>query len=365
VGANIFGRITEEWEGFGAVTDYLVAHEATGKVAAVCTYVGTFRATGKPRNVRVVHLWTVKDGKVVIIDEFTGRMMDGRRWSDGLHQAVEAKEGVQIEPENQTLASITFQNYFRMYPKISGMTGTASTEATEFYEIYKMNVVTIPTNRPVQRVDEEDTFYKNLEDKFRGIARTIKEHAEKGQPVLVGTVSIEKSEMLSEFLNQEGVKHAVLNARFHESEAHIVAQAGRKGAVTIATNMAGRGTDIKLGGNLEMRVEDELRDMPEGPEREAAIARIEVEIEAEKQEVLAAGGLFVLATERHESRRIDNQLRGRSGRQGDPGLSRFYLSLDDDLMQGGFNNMVSRDAGSRSTWGNRALTAAASTAKTC
>ena len=277
--------------------------------------------------------YIVKDGKVVIIDEFTGRMMDGRRWSDGLHQAVEAKEGVNIEPENQTLASITFQNYFRMYPKLSGMTGTAATEATEFYEIYKMNVVTIPTNRPVQRVDEEDTFYKSLEDKFRGIAKTIKVHAEKGQPVLVGTVSIEKSEMLSEFLNQEGVKHAVLNARFHESEAHIVAQAGRKGAVTIATNMAGRGTDIKLGGNLEMRVEDELRDMPEGPEREAAIARIETEIEAEKQEVLAAGGLFVLATERNESRRIDNQLRGRSGRQGDPGLSRFYLSLDDDLMR--------------------------------
>ncbi|WP_375197345.1 preprotein translocase subunit SecA [Sphingobium sp.] len=277
--------------------------------------------------------YIVKDGKVIIIDEFTGRMMDGRRWSDGLHQAVEAKEAVNIEPENQTLASITFQNYFRMYPKLGGMTGTAATEATEFYEIYKMNVVTIPTNRPVQRIDEEDSFYKNLEDKFRGIARTIREHQEKGQPVLVGTVSIEKSEMLSEFLNQEGVKHAVLNARFHESEAHIVAQAGRKGAVTIATNMAGRGTDIKLGGNLEMRVEDELRDMPEGPEREAAIARIEAEIEAEKAEVLAAGGLFVLATERHESRRIDNQLRGRSGRQGDPGLSRFYLSLDDDLMR--------------------------------
>ncbi|WP_242122586.1 preprotein translocase subunit SecA [Sphingobium sp. Sx8-8] len=277
--------------------------------------------------------YIVKDGKVIIIDEFTGRMMDGRRWSDGLHQAVEAKEAVNIEPENQTLASITFQNYFRMYPKLGGMTGTAATEATEFYEIYKMNVVTIPTNRPVQRIDEEDSFYKNLEDKFRGIARTIREHQEKGQPVLVGTVSIEKSEMLSEFLNQEGVKHAVLNARFHESEAHIVAQAGRKGAVTIATNMAGRGTDIKLGGNLEMRVEDELRDMPEGPERDAAIRRIEAEIEAEKQEVLAAGGLFVLATERHESRRIDNQLRGRSGRQGDPGLSRFYLSLDDDLMR--------------------------------
>ncbi|QOT72599.1 preprotein translocase subunit SecA [Sphingobium fuliginis] len=277
--------------------------------------------------------YIVKDGKVIIIDEFTGRMMDGRRWSDGLHQAVEAKEGVNIEPENQTLASITFQNYFRMYPKLGGMTGTAATEATEFYEIYKMNVVTIPTNRPVQRVDEEDSFYKNLEDKFRGIAKTIKVHAEQGQPVLVGTVSIEKSEMLSEFLTQQGVKHAVLNARFHESEAHIVAQAGRKGAVTIATNMAGRGTDIKLGGNLEFRVEDELRDMPEGPEREAAIARIDAEIEAEKQEVLAAGGLFVLGTERHESRRIDNQLRGRSGRQGDPGLSRFYLSLDDDLMR--------------------------------
>ncbi|MET0371272.1 MAG: preprotein translocase subunit SecA [Sphingobium sp.] len=277
--------------------------------------------------------YIVKDGKIVIIDEFTGRMMDGRRWSDGLHQAVEAKEGVRIEPENQTLASITFQNYFRMYPKLSGMTGTAATEATEFYEIYKMNVVTIPTNKPVLRIDEEDTFYKNLEDKFRGIARTIKEHAEIGQPVLVGTVSIEKSEMLSEFLNQEGVKHAVLNARFHEQEAHIVAQAGRKGAVTIATNMAGRGTDIKLGGNLEFLVEDELKDVPEGPERDAAIARLEAQIEAEKAEVLAAGGLFVLATERHESRRIDNQLRGRSGRQGDPGLSRFYLSLDDDLMR--------------------------------
>ena len=277
--------------------------------------------------------YIVKDGKVIIIDEFTGRMMDGRRWSEGLHQAVEAKEGVRIEPENQTLASITFQNYFRMYPKLGGMTGTAATEATEFFEIYKMNVVTIPTNRPVQRIDEEDTFYKSLEDKFRGIARTIKEHAEKGQPVLVGTVSIEKSEMLSEFLTQEGVQHAVLNARFHEMEAHIVAQAGRKSAVTIATNMAGRGTDIKLGGNLEFRVEAELGEMPEGPERDAAIARIEAEIEAEKAEVLAAGGLFVLGTERHESRRIDNQLRGRSGRQGDPGLSRFYLSLDDDLMR--------------------------------
>jgi len=277
--------------------------------------------------------YIVKDGKVIIIDEFTGRMMDGRRWSDGLHQAIEAKEGVQIEPENQTLASITFQNYFRMYPKLSGMTGTAATEAAEFYDIYKMNVVTIPTNVPVQRIDEEDLFYKSVEDKFRGIARTIREHQAKGQPVLVGTVSIEKSEMLSEFLNEEGVKHSVLNARFHEQEAHIVAQAGRLRAVTIATNMAGRGTDIQLGGNFEFRVNDELAGMPEGPERDAALERISAEIAAERQQVLDAGGLFVLATERHESRRIDNQLRGRSGRQGDPGLSRFYLSLDDDLLR--------------------------------
>ena len=277
--------------------------------------------------------YIVKDDKVVIIDEFTGRMMDGRRWSDGLHQAVEAKEGVNIEPENQTLASITFQNYFRMYPKLGGMTGTAATEAPEFFDIYKMNVVTIPTNLPVQRVDEEDEFYKTLEEKFRAIAKKIKEHAAKGQPVLVGTVSIEKSEMLSEFLTGEGVDHAVLNARHHESEAHIVAQAGRLGAVTIATNMAGRGTDIQLGGNLEFRVHDELADMEEGPAKEAAIEQIKAEIAAEKQKVKEAGGLFVLGTERHESRRIDNQLRGRSGRQGDPGLSRFYLSLDDDLLR--------------------------------
>ncbi|WP_070157338.1 preprotein translocase subunit SecA [Sphingobium phenoxybenzoativorans] len=277
--------------------------------------------------------YIVKDGKVIIIDEFTGRMMDGRRWSDGLHQAVEAKEGVNIEPENQTLASITFQNYFRMYPKLSGMTGTAATEATEFHEIYKMNVVTIPTNKAVQRIDEEDEFYKNTNDKFRAIAKAIGEKAKTGQPVLVGTVSIEKSEMLSDFLKEEGVAHEVLNARFHEREAHIVAQAGRKGAVTIATNMAGRGTDIQLGGNLEFRVDDELAGMPEGPERDAAVERIAAEINAEKAEVLAAGGLFVLGTERHESRRIDNQLRGRSGRQGDPGLSRFYLSLDDDLLR--------------------------------
>ncbi|MGA1797379.1 preprotein translocase subunit SecA [Sphingomonas sp. 4RDLI-65] len=278
--------------------------------------------------------YIVKDGKVIIIDEFTGRMMDGRRWSDGLHQAVEAKEGVQIEPENQTMASITFQNYFRMYPKIGGMTGTAATEAAEFYDIYKINVVSIPTNVEVKRVDEEDEFYKDTKDKFAAIAKKIKHHADLGQPVLVGTVSIEKSEMLSEFLVGENVEHKVLNARFHEMEAHIVAQAGRKSAVTIATNMAGRGTDIKLGGNLEFRMLDEHPELVEGtPEYDEAAARITVEIEAEKQAVLAAGGLFVLGTERHESRRIDNQLRGRSGRQGDPGLSRFYLSLDDDLLR--------------------------------
>jgi len=277
--------------------------------------------------------YIVKDDKVVIIDPFTGRMMDGRRWSEGLHQAVEAKEGVTIEPENQTLASITFQNYFRMYPKLSGMTGTAATEAAEFYDIYKMNVVSIPTNMPVRRTDEDDEFYKNQNDKFAAIAKSVKEKQEIGQPVLVGTVSIEKSELLSEFLNKEKVKHEVLNARYHEQEAHIVAQAGRLGAVTIATNMAGRGTDIQLGGNIDFRIGDELGEMPEGEERKAAEERIRREVEEEKQRVLAAGGLFVLGTERHESRRIDNQLRGRSGRQGDPGLSRFYLSLDDDLLR--------------------------------
>ncbi|TFI60244.1 preprotein translocase subunit SecA [Sphingomonas parva] len=276
--------------------------------------------------------YIVQDGKVVIIDEFTGRKMEGRRWSEGLHQAVEAKEGVNIEPENQTLASITFQNYFRLYPKLGGMTGTAATEAAEFYDIYKMNVVTIPTHVPVQRVDD-DEFYKNQNDKFAAITKAIKEKQATGQPVLVGTVSIEKSELLAKYLQQEGVPHEILNALYHEREAHIVAQAGRLGAVTIATNMAGRGTDIQLGGNVEFRVNDELAEMEEGPERDAAIERITREVAEEKERVLAAGGLFVLGTERHESRRIDNQLRGRSGRQGDPGLSRFYLSLDDDLLR--------------------------------
>ncbi len=277
--------------------------------------------------------YIVKDGKVVIIDEFTGRMMEGRRWSNGQHQAIEAKEAVKIEAENQTLATITFQNYFRMYPVISGMTGTAATEASEFFDIYKLNVVEIPTNVPVQRIDEDDQFYKNTHDKFGAIAKTIKEANDKGQPVLVGTVSIEKSELLSEFLNKEKVEHSVLNARMHENEAHIVAQAGRFGAVTIATNMAGRGTDIQLGGNLDFRTGDELSEIEEGPAKEKAIIKLKEEIDAEKAQVIEAGGLFVLGTERHESRRIDNQLRGRSGRQGDPGLSRFYLSLDDDLLR--------------------------------
>jgi preprotein translocase subunit SecA len=277
--------------------------------------------------------YIVKDGKVIIIDEFTGRMMDGRRWSDGLHQAVEAKERVDIEPENQTLASITFQNYFRMYPKLSGMTGTAMTEAPEFFDIYRMNVVAIPTNVAVRRVDEDDEFYKSMPEKFAAIATEIKARQEKGQPVLVGTVSIEKSEMLSEYLEREGIKHSVLNARFHEQEAHIVAQAGSMGAVTVSTNMAGRGTDIQLGGNIDFRIADELADLEQGPERDKAIEKIKQEVAEQKARVIDVGGLFVLGTERHESRRIDNQLRGRSGRQGDPGLSRFYLSLDDDLLR--------------------------------
>src|SRR3954470_13837071 len=277
--------------------------------------------------------YIVKGGKVIIIDEFTGRMMDGRRWSDGLHQAVEAKEGVTIEPENQTLASITFQNYFRMYPKLSGMTGTAATEAAEFYDIYKMNVVSIPTHMPVRRSDDDDEFYKNQDDKFEAIVKGIKEKQDIGQPVLVGTVSIEKSELLSDWLKKAKIRHAVLNAREHEREAHIVAQAGRIGAVTVATNMAGRGTDIQLGGNVEFRITDELGETEPGPARDKAEAKIRKEVAEEKERVIAAGGLFVLGTERHESRRIDNQLRGRAGRQGDPGLSRFYLSLDDDLLR--------------------------------
>ena len=278
--------------------------------------------------------YIVRNGEIVIIDEFTGRMMPGRRYSEGQHQALEAKEKVQIQPENQTLASITFQNYFRMYDKLAGMTGTASTEAEEFADIYNLSVIEVPTNLPIKRLDEDDEVYRTAEEKYQAIITEIKASHEKGQPVLVGTTSIEKSELLAELLRRAGFdKFAVLNARYHEQEAFIVAQAGVPGAVTIATNMAGRGTDIKLGGNPEMRIEQELGDLPEGPEREAAIKAIEAEVQVLKEKALAAGGLYVLATERHESRRIDNQLRGRSGRQGDPGRSKFYLSLQDDLMR--------------------------------
>ncbi len=276
--------------------------------------------------------YIVRDGEVVLIDEFTGRMMKGRRLSDGLHQAIEAKEGVQIQPENVTLASVTFQNYFRLYEKLSGMTGTAATEAEEFMQIYGLGVVEVPTNRPVARKDEHDQVYRTGAEKFIGIVASIKEAHENGQPILVGTTSIEKSEELSTMLKAQGVPHNVLNARQHEQEAKIVADAGRPGAVTIATNMAGRGTDIQLGGNVEMKVIEELDANPNA-DPVALRARIEAEHAEEKAQVLAAGGLFVLGTERHESRRIDNQLRGRSGRQGDPGRSSFFLSLEDDLMR--------------------------------
>ncbi|HRK41738.1 MAG TPA: preprotein translocase subunit SecA [Gemmobacter sp.] len=276
--------------------------------------------------------YIVRDGEVMLIDEFTGRMMRGRRLSDGLHQAIEAKEGVQIQPENVTLASVTFQNYFRLYGKLSGMTGTALTEADEFMEIYKLGVVEVPTNRPVQRQDDHDQVYRSAREKYAGIVTAIKEANAKGQPILVGTTSIEKSEMLSELLKAEGIPHNVLNARQHEQEAQIVADAGRLGAVTIATNMAGRGTDIKLGGNVEFKVMEAIAADPNAHPDEIR-ARIEAEHQGEEEAVKAAGGLYVLGTERHESRRIDNQLRGRSGRQGDPGRSSFFLSLEDDLMR--------------------------------
>jgi preprotein translocase subunit SecA len=284
--------------------------------------------------------YIVKNGEIILIDEFTGRMMPGRRLSEGLHQAIEAKEKTKIQPENQTLASITFQNYFRLYEKLAGMTGTASTEAAEFQDIYKLEVVEIPTNRPVRRVDEDDVVYRTGKEKYKAILADIRDCVARRQPVLVGTVSIEKSETLSELLRQDGVEHQVLNARHHEREAHIIAQAGVPGAVTVATNMAGRGTDIQLGGNVDMRLEDE------SAARAAALGRpltddelkalreeIRADVEQKRQEALAAGGLYVLATERHESRRIDNQLRGRTGRQGDPGRSKFFICLQDDLLR--------------------------------
>ncbi len=277
--------------------------------------------------------YIVRDDKVVIIDEFTGRMMEGRRYSEGLHQALEAKEYVTVQQENQTLASITFQNYFRLFPKLAGMTGTAMTEADEFAEIYKLSVIEIPTNVPVVRADGDDEVYRTAGEKYTAVATLIEEARAKEQPVLVGTVSIEKSEVLSEILKSRKIPHAVLNARFHEQEATIIAQAGAPGSVTIATNMAGRGTDIKLGGNLDMRTRQEADILPDADARAAKVAAIRDEVEKNHERVKASGGLLVIGTERHESRRIDNQLRGRSGRQGDPGASRFFLSLEDDLMR--------------------------------
>ena len=296
--------------------------------------------------------YIVKDNEVVIIDEFTGRMMPGRRYSEGQHQALEAKEGVAIQPENQTLASITFQNYFRLYDKLAGMTGTAATEADEFHDIYKLDVVEIPTNVEVARIDDDDEVYRTADEKFAAIAELIDDCRQRGQPILVGTTSIEKSEMLAEMLKKQGYRQRdfsvlfdpqadkkdtrifqVLNARYHEQEAFIIAQAGVPGAITIATNMAGRGTDIQLGGNADMRIAQELAGIEDEGERAGREKAIRAEVEALKQKALAAGGLYVIGTERHESRRIDNQLRGRSGRQGDPGHSRFFLSLQDDLMR--------------------------------
>ncbi|MBB4955721.1 preprotein translocase subunit SecA [Agrobacterium vitis] len=278
--------------------------------------------------------YIVRNDEIVIIDEFTGRMMPGRRYSEGQHQALEAKEKVTIQPENQTLASITFQNYFRMYDKLAGMTGTASTEAEEFQDIYGLSVIEVPTNLPIQRIDEDDEVYRTFDEKFKAIIEDIKTAHARNQPVLVGTTSIEKSELLATMLRQTGFTNFhVLNARYHEQEAYIVSQAGVPGGVTIATNMAGRGTDIQLGGNIDMRLERELEGMEEGPERDAKEKAIREEVKQLKEKALAAGGLYVIATERHESRRIDNQLRGRSGRQGDPGRSKFYLSLQDDLMR--------------------------------
>ena len=278
--------------------------------------------------------YIVRNDEVVIIDEFTGRMMPGRRYSEGQHQALEAKEGVTIQPENQTLASITFQNYFRLYDKLAGMTGTALTEAEEFMDIYGLNVIDVPTNLPVARIDDDDEVYRTVEEKYRAIVNLIKECSERSQPVLVGTTSIEKSEILAERLKEEGLKDfQVLNARYHEQEAYIISQAGVPGAITIATNMAGRGTDIQLGGNLDMRLEKELEGIEDPAQRKKIEEEVRADVKRLKEQALAAGGLYVIGTERHESRRIDNQLRGRSGRQGDPGHSRFFLSLQDDLMR--------------------------------
>jgi preprotein translocase subunit SecA len=337
-------------------TDYTVDEKAR---TAILTEEGNIKAERllgagnlyDPSNIELVHHilqglkaytlfkrdvdYVVKDGEVLIVDEFTGRLMPGRRWSDGLHQAVEAKEGVKIASENQTLATITFQNYFRMYKKLAGMTGTAETEAEEFAKIYNLDVLVIPTNQPMIRADYPDVIYKTEDAKFNAAIKEIEELNKKGQPVLVGTISIEKSEHLSSLLKKKGIKHSVLNAKYHEKEAEIIVQAGRSAAVTIATNMAGRGTDIILGGNPAGVARDMLRDKPDYTDEDwgKALGEAEEKCAADKEKVLSLGGLHILGTERHEARRIDNQLRGRSGRQGDPGSTRFYLSLEDDLMR--------------------------------
>src|SRR5215472_8334565 len=287
---------------------------------------------------RDVNYLVTEDGKVLIIDEFTGRVLPGRRWSDGLHQAVEAKENVRIQEETRTMATITFQNLFRLYKKLAGMTGTADTEAEEFHSTYKLTVVAVPTNKPIVRADNEDLVYKTEAEKFRAVTKEILEYHERGQPILVGTVSVEKSAAIAKILKKNNIPHAVLNAKQHEKEAYVVAQAGRKGAITVSTNMAGRGTDIILGGNAEMLAKLEFREQGRDPDAEPEefaklVTHYEESCLAEREEVVDAGGLHIVGTERHESRRIDNQLRGRSGRQGDPGSTRFYLSLEDDLMR--------------------------------
>ena len=337
-------------------TDYTVDEKAKTAILTEEGNIKVERLIGAgnlydPANIEIVHHvlqalkaytlfkrdvdYVVKDGEVIIVDEFTGRLMPGRRWSDGLHQAVEAKEGVKIESENQTLATITFQNYFRMYKKLAGMTGTADTEAEEFAKIYNLEVIVIPTNEAMIRADHPDIIYKTETGKFNSVIKEIEELHKKGQPVLVGTISIEKSELLSHLLKKRGIPHSVLNAKYHEREAEIITQAGRSGAVTIATNMAGRGTDIVLGGNPEGLAGDALRDKKDytGEDWKQAFSKAQEVCTQDREKVISAGGLHILGTERHEARRIDNQLRGRSGRQGDPGSSRFYLSLEDDLMR--------------------------------
>ncbi len=337
-------------------TDYTVDEKAKTAILTEEGNIKVERLIGAgnlydPANIEIVHHvlqalkaytlfkrdvdYVVKDGEVIIVDEFTGRLMPGRRWSDGLHQAVEAKEGVKIESENQTLATITFQNYFRMYKKLAGMTGTADTEAEEFAKIYNLEVIVIPTNEAMIRADHPDVIYKTEKGKFNSVIKEIEELHKKGQPVLVGTISIEKSELLSHLLKKRGIPHSVLNAKYHEREAEIITQAGRSSAVTIATNMAGRGTDIVLGGNPEGLAGDALRDKKDytGEDWKQAFSKAQEVCTQDREKVISAGGLHILGTERHEARRIDNQLRGRSGRQGDPGSSRFYLSLEDDLMR--------------------------------